>query len=85
MTVSTVRIFFDNADLFTTTVLTASVGGVTETSSFNPTDSTTNIDYTFSPPLNVPKGQSATFSLSLTITKTPNHHAKNRHGLCRNV
>ncbi len=71
MTISTVSISFDNADLFTSTVLTGSAGGVTETSQFSPTVSTTNIDYTFSPPLVVPKGQSATFSLSLTITTTP--------------
>jgi hypothetical protein len=70
-TISSVTIAFDNADLFTTTKLTATAAGVTETSQFNPTFSTTSIDYTFSPPLVVPKGESASFSLSLTITTTP--------------
>jgi len=71
ITISSTTIDFDNADLFSSTTLTASAGGVTETSKFMPTVTTTSIQYRFTPPLIVPKGGAATFSLSLTISTTP--------------
>ncbi len=71
ITISSTTIDFDNADLFTSTTVTGSAGGVTETSQFTPTFTTTRIEYKFTPPLMVPKGGAATFSLSLTITTNP--------------
>lgn len=82
--ISSVTIAFDNADLFTSTLLTGEAGGVTETSPFKPAldfgaITTTSIDYKFVPPLVVPKGGTATFSLAVTITTTPQMTMRGAH------
>jgi hypothetical protein len=64
-----VTIGFDNADLFTSATLTATVGNTTSTSTVVPATSTT---FAFNPPVTIPLGQSVTYSLAATITTTPN-------------
>jgi hypothetical protein len=64
-----VTIAFDNADLFTSATLTATVGTAVTTSTVVPSDSTTFI---FNPPVMIPLGGSVTYSLQTTITTTPN-------------
>ena len=71
MTISSVTIAFDNADLFSSTTLTGIAAGVSESSTFVPPLDIPSISYKFATPLTVPTGGDATFTLSLTITKTP--------------
>jgi len=71
MTISSVTIAFDNADLFSSTTLTGSAAGVSESSTFIPPLDIPSISYKFATPLIVPTDGDATFTLSLTITKTP--------------
>jgi hypothetical protein len=64
-----VTIGFDNADLFTSATLTATVGHTASTSTVVPATGTT---FTFNPPVTIPFGRSVTYSLSATITTRPN-------------
>jgi hypothetical protein len=76
MTISSVTIAFASANLFTSTVVTGSAAGVTQTSEFTPAFTTKSIEYKMTPPLMVPTAGSATFSLSMTITTDPQATAR---------
>jgi hypothetical protein len=80
MSISSVTIRFDNADLFSLTMLTGSVPSDPSQSSQDsqfipPSDNGATIPtdhtYTFAKPFIVPNGEGANFSLSLTITTNP--------------
>ena len=68
MLTPSVTIAFNNADLFTSATLTATVGTSNQTATVVPNNSST---FTFNPPVNVPLGQSVSYSLEVTITPTP--------------
>ncbi|MGD0075270.1 MAG: hypothetical protein ABSD31_13165 [Candidatus Binataceae bacterium] len=76
MTTSSLTISFNNADLFTTATLTGIQGENTVTATLNPVtggnspEQPNNTVFNFSP-LNIPPGECANFSLSVTITSTP--------------
>ena len=68
MLTPSVTIAFNNADLFTSATLTATVGTSNQTSTLVPNNSSTFI---FNPPITIPLGQNVTYSLSVTITPNP--------------
>jgi hypothetical protein len=72
-----VVISFDNADLFSLATLTETLGPNTSTAIVNPLaggnspEQPNNTAFFLQPPLVVPAGQTATFSLLVTITANP--------------
>jgi hypothetical protein len=70
---------FDNADLFSSATMTATVGGATFTSApvaplsyGNSPEQPNNTPFTFDPPLVIPAGGAVTYTLSTTIVANPN-------------
>jgi len=80
MVTSQVMMSFDNADLFTSATVTASVGGVVVSTATVPNPDTygnspeqpNNTPFTFDPQVVVQDGQAVTFALSVVVTTTPN-------------
>ena len=78
MVTSQVTISFDNADLFSSATVTATVGDASSTATVVPLtggDSPEQPNLTvfnLEPPLVVPAGESATISLSVVVSSTPN-------------
>jgi hypothetical protein len=72
-----VTISFDNADLFSSATVTATVGSITSTATVNPVtggnspEQPNNTDFILQPPLVVPTGETASFSLAVTVTSNP--------------
>jgi hypothetical protein len=73
----TVTISFDNADVFSSATLTGAVGPVFSAATVNPVDGgnspeqPNSTSFALEPPLVVPTGQTATFSLSVTVSNNP--------------
>jgi hypothetical protein len=74
---SVASISFGNADLFSSATLTAMAGANASTATVNPVaggnspQQPNNTAFLLQPPLVVPTGQTATFSLMVTVTKNP--------------
>jgi hypothetical protein len=72
-----VTISFNNADLFTSATITATVGPNTSTATVNPKaggnspEQPNDTAFLLQPPLVVPPGQTATLSLAVTVTANP--------------
>jgi CSLREA domain-containing protein len=72
-----VKISFGNADLFSSATLTATVGSNISTATVNPVtrgnspEQSNNTPFFLQPPLVIPTGQTATFSLAVTVTANP--------------
>jgi hypothetical protein len=79
-----VMISFDNADLFASATLTGTAGPNTSTATVNPVaggnspEQPNSTAFVLQPPLVVPAGQTATYSLTVTVTANP--HITSRDG-----
>jgi len=85
MVTSSVMISFDNADLFSSAKLTATAGSNISTATVNPItggnspEVANNTTFNLVPPLVIPTGASATFSLAVTLTANPSITMRGGH------
>jgi hypothetical protein len=78
MVTSQLTISFDNADLFSSATITGTAGGATSTATVNPItggnspEQTNNTIFNLVPPLVIPTGATANYTLVTTISSNPN-------------